>query len=94
MRETQPGRYFQNWRLGFETRGARTFDGIHQGNSWTQNTSLTLQNFWRVNGGHEIDEFDAMRVNVGAQLTVSPSDQRRLREHGRALGASQPCASV
>ncbi len=88
------GRYFQNWRLGFETRGARTFGGIHEGNSWTQNTSLTHKNFWRVNGGHEIDEFDAMRVNVGAQLTISPSDQRRLREHGRALGASQPCASV
>ncbi len=121
LRETQPGRYFQNWRLGFETRGARTFGGIHQGNAWTQNTSLTLKNFWnvnlrstfelaslddaltrggpimgkprefkqdlrlntafgaqtfwRVNGGYEIDEFDAMRVNVGAQLTLRPSDR-------------------
>lgn len=55
VRQTQPGRWLQNWRLGFETRGARTFGGIHQQNSWTQNTSLTLRNFWNVNVRSTID---------------------------------------
>jgi hypothetical protein len=55
VRQTQPGRWFQNWRLGFETRGARTFGGVHQLNSWTQNTSLTLRNFWNVNVRSTID---------------------------------------
>ncbi len=49
IRETTPGRYLQNWRLGFETRGAWNFEGTHQLNSWTQNSSATLKNFWNLN---------------------------------------------
>ena len=49
IRETTPGRYLQNWRLGFETRGAWNYEGAQQLNTWTQNTSLTLKNFWSVN---------------------------------------------
>lgn len=49
IRETTPGRYLQNWRLGFETRGARNFEGTHQLNTWTQNSTATLRNFWNLN---------------------------------------------
>jgi hypothetical protein len=49
IRETTPSRYLQNWRLGFETRGAWNFEGTHQLNTWTQNSSATLRNFWNLN---------------------------------------------
>lgn len=49
IRETIPGRYLQNWRLGFDTRGAYNYAGIHQENNWSQNTSLTFKNFWNFN---------------------------------------------
>ena len=49
VRETMPGKYLQNWRLGFETRGAWNYEGVHQSNTWSQNTSLTLKNFWNFN---------------------------------------------
>lgn len=55
VRETRPGRRFQSWQLGFETRGARTYGGVHQGNSWTQNARVTLRNFWNVNLRTSID---------------------------------------
>ncbi len=49
IRETIPGKVFQNWRLGFDTRGAWNYDGVHQQNTWNQNTNLTFRNFWSVN---------------------------------------------
>jgi len=49
IRETTPSRYLQNWRLGFETRGAWNFEGAHQLNTWTQNSTATLRNFWNLN---------------------------------------------
>ena len=49
VRETMPGKFLQNWRLGFETRGAWNYEGVHQSNTWSQNTSLTLKNFWNFN---------------------------------------------
>ena len=49
IRETVPGRYLRNWRLGFETRGAFNYEGTQQVNSWTQNTNVQLLNFWSVN---------------------------------------------
>ena len=49
IRETTPGRFLQNWRLGFETRGAWNFEGTHQLNTWTQNSSAQLKNFWNLN---------------------------------------------
>ncbi len=49
IRETLPGRYLQNWRLGFETRGGWNYGGEQQSNQWSQITSLTLKNFWNVN---------------------------------------------
>lgn len=49
IRETTPGRFLQNWRLGFETRGAWNFEGTHQLNTWSQNSSATLRNFWNLN---------------------------------------------
>ncbi|WP_309673174.1 DUF5916 domain-containing protein [Gemmatimonas sp.] len=49
IRETTPGRFLQNWRLGFETRGAWNFERTHQLNTWSQNSSATLKNFWNLN---------------------------------------------
>jgi hypothetical protein len=49
IRETTPGRFLQNWRLGFETRGAWNFERTHQLNTWSQNSSATLRNFWNLN---------------------------------------------
>jgi hypothetical protein len=33
IRQTLPGRFLQNWRLGFETRGAWNYEGTHQLNT-------------------------------------------------------------
>ncbi|MBY0492336.1 MAG: carbohydrate binding family 9 domain-containing protein [Gemmatimonadaceae bacterium] len=55
VRETVPGKYLQSWQLGFETRGSRNYGGVHQGNSWAQNTRVTLKNFWNVNLRSSID---------------------------------------
>jgi hypothetical protein len=49
VRETLPGRFFQNWRLGFDTRGSRNFGGVHTQNTWGQNANVTLRNFWSLN---------------------------------------------
>ncbi len=49
IRETTPGRFLQNWRLGFETRGALNFERTQQLNTWSQNSSATLKNFWNLN---------------------------------------------
>lgn len=48
VRETVPGRYLQNWRMGFETRGARNYGGVHQSNNWSQNATVTLRNLWSL----------------------------------------------
>ena len=55
IRETVPGRYFQNWRLGFETKGARSLGGFQQQNTFSQNTQLTFRNFWNFNLKSSID---------------------------------------
>lgn len=55
VRETVPGKHWQSWQLGFETRGARTYGGIHQGNQWAQNSRITLKNFWNLNLRSSID---------------------------------------
>jgi len=55
IRETIPGKHLQNWRLGFETRGARNLGGVQQMNSFSQNTSLTFKNFWNLNVKSSID---------------------------------------
>jgi hypothetical protein len=49
IRETLPGRYLRNWRLGFDTRGGWNYGGVRQSNHWNQNTSLTFKNFWNLN---------------------------------------------
>ncbi len=49
VRETLPGRYFHNWRLGFDTRGGWNYGGVRQSNRWSQNTSVTFKNFWNLN---------------------------------------------
>ncbi len=49
IRETLPGRYLQNWRLGFDTRGGWNYGGERQSHNWSQNTSLTFKNFWNLN---------------------------------------------
>lgn len=49
VRQTLPGRFLQTWRLGFDTRGARNYGGVHQVNTWGQTTSFTLKNLWNVN---------------------------------------------
>ena len=48
IRETLPGRYLQNWRLGFDTRGGWNYAGLHIQNGWNQNVSLTFHNFWSL----------------------------------------------
>lgn len=121
VRETEPGKYLQNWRLGFETRGARNYGGVHQQNTWSQNTSLTFKNLWnvnlrlswdppttddaltrggplmgkvasarqelrlnnpfgartpwRINVGAGTDQLGGTQRNIGAQLTLRPTDR-------------------
>lgn len=49
IRETLPGRYLQNWRIGFDTRGAWNYAGAHQENNWNVNFNFTLRNFISFN---------------------------------------------
>lgn len=55
FRDTEPGRYFRSWRLGFMTRGSYNYGGDHDGNNWSQSTSLTLRNLWNFNLNSSVD---------------------------------------
>jgi len=55
IRETIPGKYLQNWRLGFVTRGGFNYDGDRMNEEWNQNTTLTLKNFWNININWRLD---------------------------------------
>lgn len=49
IRETEPSRYLQNWRLGFMTRGGFDYGGTHTSNRWSQSASMTFRNLWNFN---------------------------------------------
>jgi len=55
VRETEPGKYFQNWRFGFVTRGAYNFAGDRTNHEWSQNTTLTFRNLWQLNVNTKLD---------------------------------------
>jgi hypothetical protein len=55
IRETVPGRYVRNWRLGFDTRGAFNYEGAHQVNAWGQAINVTFLNFWSANVRTQLD---------------------------------------
>lgn len=55
IRETEPGPYFRNWRLGFVTRGSFNYGSNRTNEEWNQNTTLTLQNFWTLNLNTKFD---------------------------------------
>ena len=124
IRETLPGRYLRNWRLGFDTRGGWNYGAEKQSENWHQQSTLTFNNFWqlnvgtsfslraqnmtltrggpsmgvghgwsqeirlnnsnnsrtgwRINGRMSRDELGGERYNVGAQLTVRPTDRWQL----------------
>lgn len=46
IRETIPGRYLQNWRLGFDTRGSYNYAWDHQVNEFSQTIAVTFHNLW------------------------------------------------
>lgn len=46
IRETEPGPYLRNWRLGFLTRGSFNHGGERTGEEWSLTTSLSFLNFW------------------------------------------------
>ena len=48
IRETLPGRFLQNWRLGFDTHGGWNYGGEKQSENWNQQTTLTFKNFWQL----------------------------------------------
>lgn len=54
IRETLPGRYLRNWRLGFDTRGGWNYGGEKQSENWIQQTTLTFNNFWQLNVGTQL----------------------------------------
>ncbi len=55
IRETLPGRYLQNWRLGFVTRGAFNYGGDRTNHELQQNTTVTFKNFWSLNVNTKFD---------------------------------------
>ena len=55
IRETEPGRYLRNWRLGFVTRGSFNYGGNQTNNEWNQNTTLTFLNFWTLHLNTKFD---------------------------------------
>ena len=88
VRETLPGKYFQSWRLGFDTRGSRNFGGVHTANAWSQNTTLTLKNLWNVNLRSTVtlpSTDDAL--TRGGPLMGRPGDFRQDLRFSSAFGA-------
>lgn len=55
IRETEPGRYLQNWRLGFLTRGSYNYGRDHTVNSWSETTTLTFKNLWNLTMRTQLD---------------------------------------
>ena len=49
LRDTRPGPYFQNWRVGVMTRGAFNYGGDRTDNEWSISSSLTFKNLWSIN---------------------------------------------
>ncbi len=88
IRETLPGRYLQNWRLGFDTRGGWNYGGEKQSQNWNQNTSLTFKNFWNVN----IRTSFAMRAQ-SATLTRGGPSMRTGREWNEEVRINNPMSS-
>ena len=85
IRETVPGKYFQNWRLGFETRGSRNLGGVQQQNSFSQNTSLTFKNFWNINlrSSIELPTVDDALTRGGPLMGKPREVKQDLRLNGR-----------
>lgn len=55
IRETVPGRWFQSWRLGFDTRGALNYGAEQTRRGLGQSANFTLRNFWMVNVNTRFD---------------------------------------
>lgn len=55
IRETEPGRYLRNWRLGFVSRGSFNYGGNHTNAEWQQSANLTFLNFWSLNLNTRLD---------------------------------------
>ncbi|MEW5918918.1 MAG: DUF5916 domain-containing protein, partial [Gemmatimonadota bacterium] len=88
IRETLPGRYLHNWRLGFDTRGGWNYGGDRQSNHWNQNTSLTFKNYWNLN----VRTSFALATQ-NATLTRGGPSMRSLGEWSEELRLSNPMSS-
>ncbi len=49
LRETRPGLYFQNWRVGVMTKGAFNYARERTDHEWSLTSSLTFKNLWSLN---------------------------------------------
>jgi hypothetical protein len=69
IRETLPGRFLQNWRLGFDTRGGWNYGGEKQSENWNQQTTLTFKNFWQL----QVNTSFALRAQNATLTRGGPS---------------------
>jgi hypothetical protein len=49
IRDTQPGKFFRNFRIGTSIRGGWNFGGVRQSTVLQNNTRVTFHNFWDLN---------------------------------------------
>lgn len=68
IRETLPGRFLQNWRLGFDTRGSYNYALDHQLNILGNSTTLTFRNQW----GFQVRTETALRATDDALTRGGP----------------------
>ena len=88
IRETVPGRYLRNWRLGFVTRGSYNYGGNRTNEEWNQNTSIGFLNFWSLNVNTRLDRatFDDVLTRGGPLMRTAASwgQEYRLNSPGGA----------
>ncbi|MGQ0764389.1 MAG: DUF5916 domain-containing protein [Gemmatimonadota bacterium] len=88
IRETIPGRYLRNWRLGFDTRGAWNYGGAHQQNEWNQNLNVSFNNFMNLNARNTI-AFRALNdaLTRGGPYMTTPQEWRQELRLNGPMGA-------
>ncbi len=81
IRQTLPSRFLQNWRLGFDTRGAWNFEGAQQLNTWAQTTNLTFKNFWAayIRNAIELPAIDDALTRGGPYMGTPKRFRQELR---------------
>ena len=81
LRETRPGPYFQNWRVGAMTKGAFNYGGDRTDHEWSLTSSLTFKNLWslNVNTRADLSTLDDALTRGGPLMTTALTTSQEIR---------------